>query len=136
MCAYTYGLQAFGKREMEVLDSAASPQQLHDFLYALASYVLDQDVTLNDGETIGFSAEEKLPDHLRTGPVAGSDDAANQLSAGIKKNKKTLILNRPAEAEAESADQRFNFWSIVEKGQSLQRKSKHSRNENTAGSKS
>ena len=51
MCAYTYGLQAFGKREMEVLNSAASPQQLHDFLYALASYVLDQDVTLNDGET-------------------------------------------------------------------------------------
>ena len=68
MCAYTYGLQAFGKREMEVLDSAASPQQLHDFLYALASYVLDQDVTLNDGETIGFSAEEKLP--ITCGPVS------------------------------------------------------------------
>ncbi len=27
----------------------------------LVSYVLGQDVTLNDGETIGFSAEQKLP---------------------------------------------------------------------------
>ena len=61
MCAYTYGMRMFGKLEMEVLDSAASPQELRDFLYAIAGYVLDQDVTLNDGETIGFSAEEKLP---------------------------------------------------------------------------
>lgn len=34
MCAYTYGMQMFGKLEMEVLDSAASPQELRDFLYA------------------------------------------------------------------------------------------------------
>lgn len=78
MCAYTYGLQAFGKREMEVLDSAASPQQLHDFLYALASYALDQDVTLNDGETIGFSAEEKLP--ITCGPGRSLDQTMLQIS--------------------------------------------------------
>ena len=77
MCAYTYGLQAFGKREMEVLDSAASPQQLHDFLYALANYVLDQDVTLNDGETIGFSAEEKLP--ITCGPGRSLDQTMLQI---------------------------------------------------------
>ena len=61
-----------------LLDSAASPQQLHDFLYALASYVLDQDVTLNDGETIGFSAEEKLP--ITCGPGRSLDQTMLQIS--------------------------------------------------------
>ena len=41
-----------------------------------------------------------IRDSLRTRPVAGSDDAANQLSAGIKKNKKTLILNRPGRSRS------------------------------------
>ena len=56
---YTYGMEAFGKDEMEVLDTDADPNRLRDFLASLVSYVLENDVELHDGETIGFSAEDK-----------------------------------------------------------------------------
>lgn len=56
---YTYGMDVFGKEEMEVLNTDAEPEELRDFLACLASYVLACDVTLQDGETIGFSADDK-----------------------------------------------------------------------------
>ena len=56
---YTYGMDVFGKEEMEVLNANAEPGELRDFLASLASYVLACDVTLKDGETIGFSADDK-----------------------------------------------------------------------------
>ncbi|WP_302770388.1 immunity protein Imm33 domain-containing protein [Anaerotignum lactatifermentans] len=59
MNAYTYGMDVFGKDEMEVLGTDAEPSNLRDFLASLVSYVLENDVELHDGETIGFSAEDK-----------------------------------------------------------------------------
>ena len=59
--AYTYGLKPFGKDEMEVLNTQARPSDLRDYLFDLAYYVLSEDVRLNEGETIGFSEEQKLP---------------------------------------------------------------------------
>lgn len=59
--AYTYGLRAFGKEEIEIIDSQATPAELRDFLIDITGYVLEYDVTLRDGETIGFSEEQKLP---------------------------------------------------------------------------
>lgn len=56
---YTYGMEVFGKEEMEVLNTDAEPEDLRDFLASLASYVLACDVMLKDGETIGFSADDK-----------------------------------------------------------------------------
>ena len=56
---YTYGMDAFGRDEMEVLGAGADPNDLRDFLASLASYVLENDVELHDGETIGFSADDK-----------------------------------------------------------------------------
>ena len=56
---YTYGMDVFGKEEMEVLNTDAGPEDLRDFLANLASYVLECDVTLKDGETIGFSEDDK-----------------------------------------------------------------------------
>lgn len=67
MCAYTYGLEAFGKDEMEILDSAGGPEELRDFLLDIVCYVLDQNVVLNDGETLGFTADQKLPITRRPG---------------------------------------------------------------------
>lgn len=58
---YTYGLRAFGKDEIEVLDSRVTPAELREFLMDISLYVVEQDVTLRDGETIGFTAEQKLP---------------------------------------------------------------------------
>lgn len=59
MCAYTYGMDVFGKPEMEVLDTTAEPSQLRDFLASMVLYVLKYDATLRDGETIGFSEKDK-----------------------------------------------------------------------------
>ena len=56
---YTYGMDVFGKDEMEVLNADAETEELRDFLASLASYVLACDVTLKDGETISFSADDK-----------------------------------------------------------------------------
>lgn len=58
---YTSGLNALGKDEIEVLNSKATPEELRDFLIDIAYYIVDQNVTLRDGETIGFSAEQTLP---------------------------------------------------------------------------
>ena len=61
LCGYTDGLAAFGKEEIEVLDTQAAPGDLHSFLLDLASYVLEEDVTFHDGETIGFTEGQYLP---------------------------------------------------------------------------
>ena len=59
MNGYTYGMDVFGKDEMEVLGTDAEPGNLRDFLASLVSYVLENDVELQDGETIGFTADDK-----------------------------------------------------------------------------
>ena len=59
MNGYTYGMASFGKDEMEVLGTDAKPSNLRDFLASLASYVLENDVDLHDGETIGFAEDDK-----------------------------------------------------------------------------
>lgn len=50
-----------GRDEMEVLDADAQPAEVRSFLASLAAYVLEYEVTLQDGETIGFSADDKHP---------------------------------------------------------------------------
>lgn len=58
---YTFGLQNFNKDEIEVLDSHHSASEVFEFLIDIASYVVEADAILKDGETIGFSEEQKLP---------------------------------------------------------------------------
>lgn len=57
---YTVGLNKFGKDEIEVIKSKESPMDLYNFLISVASYIIEGDVTLKHGETIGFSQEQKL----------------------------------------------------------------------------
>lgn len=58
--AYTSGLCKFGKDEIEILDTDENPNELHDFLLDIAEYVLEEDVILHDGETIGMSSTQRL----------------------------------------------------------------------------
>ncbi|WP_442602026.1 DUF4261 domain-containing protein [Paenibacillus sp. KN14-4R] len=58
--AYTYGLKSFGKDEIEILESQVTAAELRDFLINISDYIVEQNVTLSDGETIGFTAEQKL----------------------------------------------------------------------------
>ena len=57
---YSYGLAEFGKLEMEIINSDIDVNYLFDFLSNILYYIIDQDVTLLDGETIGMSEEQKL----------------------------------------------------------------------------
>lgn len=59
--AYTIGMDAFGKDELEILGSEHSAQELRDFLFDVAYYVLEGDITLKSGETIGFTEDQKFP---------------------------------------------------------------------------
>jgi hypothetical protein len=57
---YTYGLTDFNKKEMEIIASNKSLEELLEMMYNLAHYVVDYDVMLKNGETIGLSVEQKL----------------------------------------------------------------------------
>ena len=61
ICGYTEGLRSLGFDEIEVIDSTHSPKEVGDFITDVAAYVTDEEVVLRDGETIGFTAEQKLP---------------------------------------------------------------------------
>lgn len=50
---YTYGLRKFGHDEMEVY-AKADCNDIFEFVLVLVEYVLGYNVTLRDGETIGF----------------------------------------------------------------------------------
>lgn len=60
VCGWTNGLRAFGKDELEIRDSQQSPKDIHEMLLNTAGYVIQEDVTLRDGETLGYTAEQKL----------------------------------------------------------------------------
>ncbi len=66
-CGYTSGMRAFGKEELEIIDSARPADELVKLLIPMASYVIEEDVTLRDGETVGFTEEQKLPLVLSAG---------------------------------------------------------------------
>ena len=72
---YTYGMRRMGKEEMEVYvpKETADLNAIRGFLLDIVGYVLDGDVTLRDGETIGFSAEQKLPITLSKGIAVDGD---------------------------------------------------------------
>ena len=59
-CGYTYGMNCFGKKEIEVLNSVHTGKEIFRLLTDAALYVLGNNVTLNDGETIGFSEDQCL----------------------------------------------------------------------------
>lgn len=60
VCGWTNGLRAFGRDELEIRDSQQSPSEVHMLLLNIASYIIKQDVTLRDGETLGYTAGQKL----------------------------------------------------------------------------
>ena len=64
---YTYGLQAFDKIEMEILDSIQNLQDIREFLYNMSHYVLLLNVEFKSGETCGTTAEEKVKIKLSKG---------------------------------------------------------------------
>ena len=61
LCAFTSGMRYFGWEEIEIINSQQQPDDVIGFLLSIAEYVVSEKVELKDGETIGFSEEQKLP---------------------------------------------------------------------------
>ena len=78
--AYTIGMKCFGKDEMEVINAPASAGEVRDFLMDMVSYVIEEDVVLRNGETIGFSAEQKLA--IRRNPGVSIDGMSLKIEYG------------------------------------------------------
>lgn len=57
---YTYGLKEFGKMEMEIVNSTSEIGNIADFLTTITSYVIGSDVAFRNGETVGFTADQKI----------------------------------------------------------------------------
>ena len=56
---YTVGMDKFDKEEMEILNSKLDMKTLHTSLLSMCSHIITSGLTLKDGETVGFSAEQK-----------------------------------------------------------------------------
>ena len=65
--AYTYGLKAFNKKEMEILDSDRPLGDIESFLFNMCHYVLDNNIEFRHGEACGGSADERIPIRLSPG---------------------------------------------------------------------
>ena len=65
--AYTYGLTEFNKTEMEIVNSSQSLEDMREFLFNIAHYVLQYNVTFQDGQTVGGSENEKIAIGLSKG---------------------------------------------------------------------
>ena len=57
---YTYGIEQFGKKELEIIKSSEEAEEVYNFLASISDYIITSDIVLNDGETIGFSEEQKI----------------------------------------------------------------------------
>lgn len=59
-CAFTWGMKEFGRTEMEIIDSPIAGKELFDFMQSIISYTIGYDTKLRDGDTIGFTAHQKI----------------------------------------------------------------------------
>lgn len=60
VCAYTQGMESFGKDEIEVLKADDDPGRVWAFVYDIVEYIMNTDSVLKDGDTIGFSSDQRL----------------------------------------------------------------------------
>ncbi|WP_443939772.1 DUF4261 domain-containing protein [Pedobacter sp. MW01-1-1] len=58
--AYSYGLTAFGKLEIEFINSKLDLEEIHSFLSNICTYVINSNITFKNGETLSYTEEEKF----------------------------------------------------------------------------
>ncbi len=126
MNAYTYGMDVFGKDEMEVLGTNAKAEDLRDFLASLVSYVLENDVELHDGESIGCTADDKhtitrspgisLPKEQMTLKISWktlNDDPDDEEAKNEEPSEPEVYTNEEMEAVEKHIQQYFGTFEKV-----------------------
>lgn len=86
LSAYTYGMENFGKYELEILDTNEEFEKLLDFISLVASYVLAENVDFKDGDTIGFTKDDVNEITLSKGVALPEQDTL-KISYKSKKKK-------------------------------------------------
>lgn len=64
---YTIGLRDFGHYELETVPSALPLNELHEFIFNVVCYIIEEGAILHNGETIGMSATQKCEITLSQG---------------------------------------------------------------------
>jgi hypothetical protein len=57
---FTTGMKALDKMEIEIPQSRHAPQELFDFAYSIAQYLLVRDAEIRDGHTVGRCDDERV----------------------------------------------------------------------------
>jgi hypothetical protein len=57
---YTFGLKEFGYDELEILNSSNPIEEIQSMLFNISHYIIQGNVELNDGETIGLTEDQKI----------------------------------------------------------------------------
>lgn len=72
---YTYGLNKFGKRDFEVYTDKkkANLSAIRSLLVSVAEYVVEQNITIEDGHTLGSTEDQKLLVTLSKGIALDED---------------------------------------------------------------
>ena len=65
--SWTNGLCSFGKEELEIVESNQPPSEVYDLMWNISAYLIKEGAVLQDGQTIGATAEQKLPLKLSEG---------------------------------------------------------------------
>ena len=65
--SWTNGLRSFGKEELEIIESSQQPSEVYDLMWNISAYLIKEGAVLQDGQTIGATAEQKLPLKLSEG---------------------------------------------------------------------
>lgn len=81
---YTWGLRDFGKEEMEIYGEK-DVDEMYYRLFNIAAYVMNDNVTLKSGQTIGYTADERIPITLSKGWAIAGDTLKIEISKTEKK---------------------------------------------------
>lgn len=57
---YTFGLESFNKLELEIVNSKLELEEIFSFIMNISDYVIRNNVSFKDKETVGFSADHKI----------------------------------------------------------------------------
>jgi hypothetical protein len=57
---YTQGLDAFGKQEMEIVNSPMKLEDVYMFMLNISAYVVGRNITVKGGETLGYAEKYKI----------------------------------------------------------------------------
>jgi hypothetical protein len=60
LCVYTAGMSELGVMEIEVRDTALEATEVMELVYGISQYLVLNGNVINDGDTVGQSAEQKI----------------------------------------------------------------------------